>query len=260
MKRPCILILANVLLLAPLTTYARAQGAILETLEELHDVPRAPEFRGVLPGRVDLTANIPPPGDQGPTSSCASWGTTYAAASQAIRRAGLGPSLRLSPAFTYNKITRDPLCVATSKVSLTLDLLRDIGALPLEEFVFDGGWCGRLPTDAELLRAGKYRIKGWSDLDAHVIENVKAQLSRGVPVIFNMQPNAQFHKFKGDGVLDIAGVMNGTAHTMVAVGYDDARQAFRIQNSWGRSFGEGGYAWLSYGFWARNAHVGYVID
>lgn len=261
MTRLCTLILANLLLLAPLTAQAQAQGAIIETLEELRDVRLAPEFRGVLPGRVDLTSTLPPPGDQGPTASCTSWGATYAAASQAMRRAGLGPLLRLSPSFTYNSITRDPLCIAGTKISVTLNMLRDVGALPFEEYVFDGGWCGRLPTDAELRRAAKYRIKGWSDLDAHVFENVKAQLSRGVPVIFDTQPNAQFHAFKGDGVLDFPGVMNGGGgHTMVAVGYDDARQAFRIQNSWGRSFGEGGYAWLSYGFWSRNVHVGYVID
>jgi len=61
-------------------------------------------------------------------------------------------------------------------------------------------------------------------------------------------------------VLDIPGVMNGIGHTMITIGYDDARNAFRIQNSWGRSFGEGGYAWLSYNFWMRNVGVGYVID
>jgi hypothetical protein len=260
MKRSCILILANLVLLAPLTTYAHAQGAIIETLDQLRDVPRAPEFRGVLPAHVDISSTVPPPLDQGPSGSCTSWGATYAAASQAVRRAGLGPSLRLSPSFTYNKIAHDPLCVAGTNASVTLNMLRDIGALPMEEFVFDGGWCGRLPTEAELQRAAKYRIRGWSDLDARVTENVKAQLARGVPVVFDMQPNAQFQAFKGDSVLDIPGVMNGTGHTMVAVGYDDGRHAFRIQNSWGRNFGDGGYAWLSYDFWMRNVHVGYVVD
>jgi Papain family cysteine protease len=260
MKRSCIVILTSVLFLAPLISHSHAQGTIIETLEELRDVRRAPDFRGVLPARVDLTATLPAPGDQGLTGSCTSWAATYAAASQANRRAGLGPSLRLSPSFTYNEIAHDPLCVAATKISTTLDLLRDVGALPFEEYVFDGGWCGRLPTDAELRRAAKYRVKGWSDLDARILESVKAQLARGVPVIFDMQPSAQFRDFKGGGVVDIPGVMNGNGHAMVAVGYDDARQAFRIQNSWGRKFGEGGYAWLAYAFWVRNVHVGYVID
>jgi hypothetical protein len=255
-----VILLALLFPFAQSANEARAQGAIIETLEQLQAVPKAPEFRGVLPPRVDLSPTVPPPKDQGPTGSCASWATTYGAASQAGRRAGLGPSLALSPSFTYSKIAGDPRCQVGTAVSLTLNMLRDVGALPFEEFVFDGGWCGRLPTDAELQRAAMYRIKGWSQFDARVVEKAKAQLARGVPVIFNMRPTAQFMQFKGDGVLDIPGVMNGFGHSMLAVGYDDARQAFRIQNSWARGFGEGGYAWLSYEFWSRNVLVGYVID
>jgi len=260
MRRSPFFVWASVLVIAQLPVNGWAQGAIIQTLDELQLVPTPPEFRGVLPARIDLSATIPPPGDQGPTGSCTSWATTYGAASQAGRRAGLGPSLRLSPSFTYNKVSRDTLCVAGTTAGATLDMLRDVGALPVEEYVFDGGWCGRAPTDAELQRAGKYRIKSWTKFDARVIELVKAQLARGVPVVFDMRPTPQFTQFKGDGVLDIPGVMNGFGHSMIAVGYDDALNAFRIQNSWGRGFGEGGYAWLSYDFWTRNVQVGYVID
>jgi hypothetical protein len=239
---------------------ARAQGAIIETLEQLKDIPRAPEFRGAVPPRVDLSSKIPPPKTQGPSGSCTSWAATYGAASYALRRAGLGASLALSPSFTYNKLAGDPRCVVGTTASATLDMLRDTGALPLEEFVFDGGWCGRLPTADELQRAARYKIKRWHTLNAKVIEEVKGQLAGGLPVIFDMRPDDQFQKFKGDNVLDFPGVMNGGGHAMLAIGYDDARQAFRIQNSWGRGFGDGGYVWLSYEFFRRNAYeAGYVI-
>jgi hypothetical protein len=243
-----------------LPSQVRAQGAIIETLDNLLNRPDAPAFRGTLPARIDLTATLPAPGNQGPTGSCTSWAITYAAASQAARRAGLGASIKLSPAFTYNKVSGDRRCVAGTTASSTLDLLRDVGALPIEEFAFDGGWCGRLASDSELQRAAKYRIKGWSKLDATHLEEVKAQLARGVPVAFAIHTSKEFHDLKGDGVFDPPGVLNGEGHAMIAVGYDDARKAFRIQNSWGRGFGDGGYAWVSYDFWVRNTHVGYVID
>ena len=102
-------------------------------------------------------------------------------------------------------------------------------------------------------------MQGKSSFDARKIEDVKAQLARGVPVIFDMRVTEQFQQFKGSGVMDFPGVMNGGGHTMVAIGYDDSRNAFRIQNSLGRKFGEGGYAWVSHTFWARNTQVGYVI-
>jgi hypothetical protein len=203
---------------------------------------------------------MPPPGDQGPTGTCASWAVTYAAGSQALRRAGLGATLKLAPSFTYNKLAHDPICKLGTKPSDTLDMLRDVGAIPFEQYVFDGGWCGRQPTAAELLLAARYRIKRWTKLDPRRIEDVKGQLARGVPVIFAMHDEAQLQQVKGDGVVDIPGVLQGNGHAMTAVGYDDARRAFRIQNSWGRSWGDGGYAWFGYDFWARNAQVGYVID
>jgi hypothetical protein len=260
MKRALIVASAILLLANAIPTSARAQGAIIETLGELKNVPEPPGFRGTLPASIDLSSTLPPPGDQGTSGSCASWAVTYAAASQAARRAGLGPSLKFSPSFTYNQLSHDPICLLGTRASATLDMLRDVGALPFEKFVYDGGWCGRLPSAAELQEAAKYRIKSWAKFDAGKIEEVKAQLARGVPVVFDMLPNEQFQQFKGSGVLDFPGVMNGFGHSMIAIGYDDSRNAFRIQNSWGRKFGEGGYAWLSYPFWVRNTQVGYVID
>jgi C1A family cysteine protease len=55
-------------------------------------------------------------------------------------------------------------------------------------------------------------------------------------------------------------VAKGFGHALVAVGYDDARKAFQVQNSWGRKWADGGYGWLSYGFWSRNVKVSLVVD
>jgi C1A family cysteine protease len=47
----------------------------------------------------------------------------------------------------------------------------------------------------------------------------------------------------GNGVSPATG-----GHALLVVGYDDSRQAFRVQNSYGTGWGEGGYAWISYGY------------
>jgi hypothetical protein len=202
---------------------ARAQGAIIESLADVSNLPDAPAFRGTLPPRADLSATLPPPRDQGPTGSCTSWSVTYTAASQAARRAGLGAALKLAPAFTYNKLAQDSLCSVGTSASATLDLLHTVGALPMEEYVFDGGWCGRQPTSAELERAARYRIRGSSKLDATNIESVKAQLARGVVVVFDIRTNQVFQDLKGAAVYDAPGVIRGGGHSMTAIGYDDAR-------------------------------------
>ncbi|MCL6528061.1 MAG: C1 family peptidase [Thermaceae bacterium] len=37
-------------------------------------------------------------------------------------------------------------------------------------------------------------------------------------------------------------------HAMLMVGYDDSKRAFRVKNSWGTGWAEGGYVWFSYDF------------
>lgn len=42
------------------------------------------------------------------------------------------------------------------------------------------------------------------------------------------------------------GVLGG--HEMCIVGYDDSKQMFKVRNSWGPSFGQGGYCEISYNY------------
>jgi len=240
-------------------TAAQAQGLILETLEDLAAVPEPPVLRATLPRKLDLSGTLPGPRDQVDTSTCTSWSTTYAAASQAARRNGLGAALILSPSFTYNVVAGDHTCRFPTSTSATLDVLKNVGTLPIEEYVFDAGWCGRQPTPAEKQRAGRYRIKNWSRFDAADLTMVKQQLTRGVAVVFGMRVGATVMGWRGDGVITEDRDLGGS-HAMVVVGFDDDRQAFRILNSWGRNWGDGGYGWFGYDFWKRNVKVGFVIE
>ena len=240
-------------------TAAQAQGLILETLEDLAAVPEPPVLRATLPRKLDLSGTLPRPRDQVDTSTCTSWSTTYAAASQAARRNGLGAALILSPSFTYNVVAGDHTCRFPTSTSATLDVLKNVGTLPIEEYVFDAGWCGRQPTPAEKQRAGRYRIKNWSRFDAADLTMVKQQLTRGVAVVFGMRVGATVMGWRGDGVITEDRDLGGS-HAMVVVGFDDDRQAFRILNSWGRNWGDGGYGWFGYDFWKRNVKVGFVIE
>jgi C1A family cysteine protease len=264
------LVLAGAALLM-LPCHAFAQGAIIETLEDLRLSPPSPSARSrtlelaepkvpqSLPERVDLSSKMPAVRNQGPTDSCVSWAVTYVAGSYALRARGLGAALTLAPSFTYNQLAHDQSCHRGTNVSRTLNVLRDAGALPIDEFAFDGGWCGREPTSVEVERAKQFRIKGWQAFDATAIDRVKQQLARGVPVVFSMRTTQKVHALRAGAVLEEDDVP-GEGHAMVVVGYDDAKHAFLIQNSWGKSWADKGYGWFGYEFWKRNIHVGYVIE
>ena len=111
----------------------------------------------------------------------------------------------------------------------------------------------------ELNRAKQYRIKAWSAFDAAEVDRVKEQLARGVPVIFGTFTTAKLGALRGDDVLQDDDVP-GEGHAMLAVGYDDGRRAFLIQNSFGTGWGSNGYGWFGYEWWKRNVRVGYVIE
>jgi C1A family cysteine protease len=262
MSRAAALALLAAISLLRLPT-VNAQGVAPETAATLATAPPAPTFRGVLPPRADLSAGLPPVRDQGWTDSCVSWATAYYAASFALRarRGSSDRPVALSPGFTYGLVAGDPNCRTGTRISATLELLRTMGTLPIEEFSFDGGWCGRHPTEAERARAASFRISGWGVVSGREITAVKGQIAAGRPVIFNMQIGDALRRHRGAGTFTV--VETGprtTGHAMLAVGYDDERQAFRIVNSWGAAWGEGGFAWMAYAVWEAQVGPAFVIE
>ena len=125
--------------------------------------------------------------------------------------------------------------------------------------MFDAGWCGRVPTQAELQRSANYKIKGWKRINAKSLDLVKAALNQNIAVIFAMRPGPKFFAMRGDVIYKDA-EEPGRGHAMVLVGYDDAKQAFRVQNSVGSNWGNEGYGWISYEIWSQQVDIGFVID
>jgi hypothetical protein len=248
----------------PQATPCVAQGLLPDPPALVAAAPVAEAFRDALPPRVDLSPQLPPPRSQTPSRTCVSWAVTYAAGSNAMQRADNEHRLvALSPAFTYALAGGTPTCQRGTSISRTLEILRTIGALPLEDFIFDANACAREPSRDEMTRATRWRIKGWSRVDAHDLAAVKGQLARGKPVIFGMPVGPRFQAHRSADVLSALDSGTGlSGHAMVLIGYDDSRQAFRLQNSYGREWGDNGYAWISYTAWQQvvfDGH-GFVID
>lgn len=84
------------------------------------------------------------------------------------------------------------------------------------------------------------------------LDMMKACLAQGHPIVFGLWVHSSFWDAAGrpQSVIPVPrkGERRRGGHAVVAIGYDDAKGAFLIRNSWGEHVQEGGHFWLPYCF------------
>jgi hypothetical protein len=229
----------------------RAKGWVRDPPQKLATIPLLLRFRDYLPEEVDLSAKFPTPGDQGQQSSCTAWATGYAMRSyyEGRRRNWnfYSPRQIISPAYIYNRLHDfRGSCDTGTSISDALDLLKSDGAATLAAYPYLENDCTR-PLPPELARGvSEFRISGWSAVDNKKLDDAKGQLARGNPVVFGMDVSDQFENLTGPVIYDDTTSPRTGGHAMVLVGYSERRQAFKVMNSWGTQWGDGGFGWVSY--------------
>ena len=101
-------------------------------------------------------------------------------------------------------------------------------------------------------KAEPYRFTAYVKVETE--EEIKTALMNGYPIVFAMQWKKQA-KVK-DGVLTFGSDEKSGGHCMVIYGWDE--RGWKFQNSWGKSWGEGGRAILPYDMKIREAYS--IID
>lgn len=106
-------------------------------------------------------------------------------------------------------------------------------------FAYSYARCFRATAYYRIDRAGRTR--------QNVLEVIKRLLTHEIPVVFGFVvysygDNDGFFPLPEPGQRPLGG------HAIVAVGYDDEKDALRIRNSWGTGWGDRGYGWLPYGY------------
>lgn len=228
--------------------------------------PAPPPLAGQPPATVDLSSYgyFPEPGDQGNQSSCVGWAVAYGLKSyqknREFRLQNVQANFRFSPAFVYNQVKQNS-CGGGSSIPAALNIIESQGALPLENFEYAEAACDKLPTEAQVQSAWEYRIARWMRVNVQSLAEMKAQIVRGFPVVIGMNVFQSFVDWPGGGVYKRtranAGPFAG-GHAMVVVGYADQLKAFKVLNSWGTKWGDGGYAWIDYATFQEMTAEGYV--
>jgi C1A family cysteine protease len=206
-----------------------------------------------LPKFVDLRQWCPPIQDQKSLGSC----TAQAGCGmyEYFERKSFGKFIPHSRLFLY-KVTRNLMKETGDNGAMlrtTMQAMATFGVCPEEYWLYDLSKFDVEPSQfcyafAQNFQALKYfRLDAPNNTRADVLHRVKEYLSRGYAVMFGFSVYDSIQRMV-NGVIPFPSrhdLLQG-GHAVCSVGYDDDKDALLIRNSWGTSWGDGGYGWLPY--------------
>lgn len=226
---------------------------------------------GPLPVRVDLTPFFPRVFDQGSLNSCTA--ATSSALIGFFEKKALGRDISPSVMFVY-KIERNLLGTTGDGGAFLrtgMQSLRAFGVPPDTSWPYDPSLLDIEPQPFHYAYAVNYKATHYFRLDDAgtdadtVLARAKTSLAGNIPAMFGLALFSSFGSGNGGEIPMPGGSDTKTAlHALVAVGYDDEKTissfdpatgrtnltggALRVRNSWGASWGDGGYGWLPYDY------------
>lgn len=220
-----------------------------------------------IPASWDNTANlsdygyisgtIPPVGDQGSQGSCVAWGAGYAMASSVTgitnAQSSGKPTTQASAADLYAKLLslEKTSCGNGTSVKDALDLLVLQGVESLAAVPYNAQIC-IIPSSS-----GAFKIPSYQTLSVTDLTSIKIAILNQKVLPIAMQVYSDFENLVGVSaktvyshpVSDTTCSLGG--HCVAITGFDDSLNAFRIMNSWGESWGNGGFIWMDYNTFTR---------
>jgi len=215
---------------------------------------------GSLPQSVDLAADCAPINDQGNWGSCTAFAVGDGAYNHELNRIYhpfgwdlANPAYRVSPKYLYivsGELEGVPPGGDYGRwTDQVIEGLVDHGvATELNapyDLIYDNNWSQAALDDAQVLK-----INSWQRVDcstADGIANVKTILAlQRKPLAFQMYLDASFFAYQAGQVWYPQSDIPVGGHAMCIVGYDDAKGAFKVRNSWGEYWGDNGYVWIAY--------------
>ena len=211
-----------------------------------------------LPEDVDLSDKLPEIGDQGNQQSCVAWAVAYALKSYQ-ERVDLGEQINFSPSYIYNQINHGEN--VPTYITDALNVLSSQGVCTYEEMPYDEkDWKTKPGTNAKM-SAKRFRIDYWRQVNIQDIKEVKAQLAAGLPVVIGADVSTEFINEGATNGASYIWKDKGTSaggHAMLVVGYDNEKNAFKVMNSWGKGWGDNGFAWIDYDLFPQVIMYGFV--
>jgi C1A family cysteine protease len=211
-----------------------------------------------LPASFILTTHTP--GNQGAEGSCAPFATAYEARTIEWHRT-TGQWVLFSSEYVYNQ-TKFSDCSGGTSIVKCLDLMVLKGVCTNSTMPYsDQNGCSLLPTTVQDAEALNYRISGYSKIYSTDRQAIKQMITKGKPVIITLVTDGSFNNAGPGFIWKSYSGSGGIGHAVTIIGYDDSKNAYKVMNSWGSGWGDGGFSWIDYEFFLeRTGTYVFVIN
>jgi C1A family cysteine protease len=220
-----------------------------------------------LPSKIDLSSKFPVAAyDQGRIGSCTA--NAIAGAIQFCRAKGKQlPDFVPSRLFIYyneRKVEHTVPLDSGAMIRTGIKSVNKIGACKETTWPYDdtpansdtdlfppGAKAAAKPSSQAYDEAGEYRVLAYSRVPQSLIQ-MKGCLAAGFPFTVGFSVYESLYDQDGEPKVRVPlpaaedGLLGG--HAVLAVGYDDHTQAFKLRNSWGVDAQEKGYFYMPYAY------------
>lgn len=219
------------------------------------------------PSTSGVRLTMPPVSNQGSEGSCVAFAVGYAARSaEQFYRSGASAYSNstniFSPEFLYNQVKFDVECSSGTAMQTALDFMKVTGICTYQSMPYSSSnGCSLLPSSTQNTEASNYKIASYAKLYTTDKVAIKSMVSQKHPVIITVLADNSFIAAKAGFVWKTYSGSGSLAHCIVICGYDDAKNAYLIMNSWGTGWGDAGYSWIDYDFFTtRTGTYCYAIN
>jgi C1A family cysteine protease len=238
---------------APYHPLHRADGALLSKHRANHSQALAFRAAPRVPASASLEQYTASPGDQGQVGSCVSWAIDYTAMSILENEQGISGHPQ-APMYTYAQLARGNDQGSTP--SDTFDILTSQGVDTMADY-WQGNFDYTTQPDAnERANAANWKLSGYTPINtgSGIKAGVEQAIASGLPVAISIPVYRSFEEISQQQATDYSyyptqGDQYMGGHEITIIGYNSS--GVRVQNSWGTSWGDGGYINLSWNYLAN---------
>ncbi|WP_042373268.1 C1 family peptidase [Streptacidiphilus neutrinimicus] len=208
---------------------------------------------GAAPASTDLTQYALAPGNQGQVGACVTWATGYSGYGILMNEQGIAGA-PMAPMFIYSQIAQGNDQGTYAGVALPMEQQQGIDT-KTDYWQGDSDFTTQ-PDDNERANAAGYKLSGFTQLPtsgSSARAAIEDAISQGMPVAIGFSVHQSFMDLNSQTASDYSYVPGDAGsdpivggHEVTIVAYND--QGVKIENSWGSSWGDGGFATVPWSF------------